>query len=209
MYGGGTIVTNEDVYKSYAGPIQRFFINKVAASSKVDDLLHTTFLRFFEKRLVQEIHEPLNYLYVIARNVLYEYWRQQKRSDLHDDVGEHSIASLGAGISTLLTNDERQRLILDSLRELRLDYQAVIEMQYWERLSYKEIAALLDEQPGTIGTWLRRGRAQLRRIVDGKLHGETEPVAPTGRKSDVEPDTPPAARRGPSHSIPLRTRGWS
>ena len=155
----------KEIYDLYAGKIHRLFSNKAAAANDIDDLLHTTFLRFYEKSAQEEIRTPLRYLYRIAHNVLYEYWRKRRRDNLHQEIGELSLADLGAGITTLISNDEERQRVLDALRHLRLDFQIVIELRYWERLSYQEIAELLDQNPRTIGVWLRRGRHQLHKLL--------------------------------------------
>lgn len=192
-------MTNEEVYDEYAPLIHRFFANKVGAGPHADDLMQSTFLRFFERRATAEIREPNRYLLRIARNVLYEYWRARKRADLHEDIGELSLAALGANMSTLLSQDEQQRLVLDSLRELRLNYQIVTELFYWERLSYQEIASLLDVNQTTIGTWLRRGRNKLKEIMERR---QQELEAGPRPSAGGEPD-------GADHDAPHRSNRYS
>lgn len=160
-------MTNEEIYDQCASSLERFFVNKVTLDQDVDDLLQKTFERFFAKRTEgREIHEPCAFLGGIAKNVLLEYWREKSRLERHEDIGEHSLVSLGSGISTLFTRNEDQQLVLNALREVKLNYQLVLELYYWENRSYQEIADILNISLGTAGTWLRRGREALRRVIE-------------------------------------------
>lgn len=186
-------MTNEDIYERYAQNIMRFFSNKAAAANDIDDLMHTTFLRYFERCQRDHIREPLRFLYRIAHHVLLEYWRKRKRGDLHDEIGELSLADLGAGITTLIARDQEKQRVLDALRTLRLDFQVAVELRYWEHLSYKEIAEVLDTNPATIGVWLRRGRKQLEKLLEVADHEQSDgDAAPVhfGETSQDDEDGP-------------------
>ncbi len=162
-------MTDEELYDQYHIAIERFFANKVATLQDVADLMHATFVRYFDKRRTVDIQHPDRYLFRIAKLVLFEYWRAKNRSNQHDEIGDHSVAAMGAGASTLLSERELHRIVLDSLRAVRLDYQIVLELHYWDDRSYAEIAALIDEGIPTIGTWMSRGRKALRKLVEAKL----------------------------------------
>lgn len=159
----GDIPLSEEtrIYDQYAAKIFRFFSNKVASPSDIDDLMQITFLRYFEKSRRELIHMPERYLYGIAQLVLLEYWRKRKRADLHDDVATLSLEQMGAGISTIMSQDEEHQRVLDALRSLRLEFQIVVELRYWERKSYQEIGEMLDVNPATVGVWLGRAKKQL------------------------------------------------
>lgn len=180
---------NKDVYDRYAQHIMRFFSNKAAAANDIDDLMHTTFLRYFERCKREHIRYPLRFLYRIAHNVLLEYWRKRKRADLHDEIGELSLADLGAGITTLIAQDQSKQRVLDSLRTLRLDFQIAVELRYWERLSYKEISEIVGANPATIGVWLRRSREQLKKLLNVPDHEDN--ANDNGSSTPREDGSPP------------------
>lgn len=162
------MLTNKEIYQRHAAAIERFFINKVSSDQDIEDLLQQTFERLFRQRaLGREVRDCRPFLIGIAKNVLFEYWRQRNRLDKQDDIGECSLFDLGSGISTLMKKSEEQQLVLEALRTIKIKYQMVLELFYWERLSYQRIAEILGVCEGTVGTWLRRGRDQLRRSLEG------------------------------------------
>lgn len=188
-------MTDEEVYSRCEVPVQRFFINKVHQDEDVEDLMHQVFLRFFEKRRNGfECEEPIPYLIGIAKNVYFEYLRTQNRSGLHEDLGEHSLIALGSGISTIMARAQNQQIVLAALRRIRIDYQMALELHYWEHMPYQEIAACLGVPSATIGTWLRRGREELRSIIEQGLAESGTPSEAAGR----------SRRRGPPKDDDLR-----
>jgi RNA polymerase sigma-70 factor, ECF subfamily len=174
-------MTKEQIYERCREAVERFFVNKVRRDEDVEDLMHETFCRFFTKLdggLVVE--DPIRYLIGIAKNVVHEYWRAH--ADV--DISELSIADMGCGIITIMTRVENQRRMLDALRKIRLDFQIVLELHYWEGMSYEAISASIGVPSGTVGTWVHRGTKALRKI----LESTTEPPGPEG--ADDEGSSP-------------------
>lgn len=195
---GGWNVTDEEIYERHSASVERFFINKVRKDDDVEDLMHQVFLRFFERqRTGAPCGEPIRFLIGIARNVLFEYWRAKDRSARHEDIGEHSLADLGCGIVTIMVRLQNQRIVLSALRRIRMDYQTVLELYYWERMSYEDIAASLNKPPATVGTWLSRGREELRKMILRMLE------EPGSGLDDGEPPD-----RGPPSDDPSALDGW-
>lgn len=62
--------------------------------------------------------------------------------------------------------------VLLQLLELPVKYRSVIHLFYYENYSINEIAQLLDKKPATIGTWLSRGRGQLKEKLIGGFDNE-------------------------------------
>ena len=56
--------------------------------------------------------------------------------------------------------------MLEAVGRLPPPYRVVIYLYYYEGYSAKEIARLLGANPATISTRLRRGRAQLKTLLE-------------------------------------------
>ena len=149
--------------RHYAG-VARFFRNKVGEAGT--DLIQRTFLACLEGR-ERFRHEASfrSYLFSIAYKVLCKHFRElrrdlQRREGPAVDFEEMSAYQLTSPLSEVAARQE-QRLLLEGLRRLPVDYQVVLELHYWEGLSAAELAEVLAIPIGTAKTRLRRGRELL------------------------------------------------
>jgi RNA polymerase sigma-70 factor (ECF subfamily) len=62
---------------------------------------------------------------------------------------------------------EEESEVLAAVLELPAKYRSVIHLFYYENYSMLEIGEILKKSPGTIGTWLSRGRKLLKTKLDG------------------------------------------
>ncbi len=67
---------------------------------------------------------------------------------------------------------EEESEVLAAVFELPVKYRSVIHLFYYENYSMQEISKLLRKSPGTIGTWLSRGRKLLKNKLDGGFDHE-------------------------------------
>ena len=107
-------------------------------------------------------HTPINRLQQIyerhgvhiARNTLYTHYRG--RSAEPPDFAVSSIAELAPSASSVLAAAGRQRTLLEALRSIPLQFQVVLELSFWERLTAAEIGEVVGAPEGTVRTRLRR-----------------------------------------------------
>ena len=57
--------------------------------------------------------------------------------------------------------------VMQAVLALPQNYRNVIHLHYYEGYSINEIAELLHKKPATVGTWLARGRAALKKSLKG------------------------------------------
>jgi RNA polymerase sigma-70 factor (ECF subfamily) len=125
-----------------------------------EDLLAEAFLvawRRFDERPVQA--EELFWLYGIAGRVLYNVMRSQRRS-LRLET-RLAIERESEGDVPRYTKEEVEDL-MDALGALSLDDVEIIQLAYWEKLSYREIGAALQCSENAAGIRLSRARQRLR-----------------------------------------------
>ncbi len=138
----------------------RFFRNKV--DSGVDDLVQATLLRCVEKRDEFRRHSSFRtYLFVIARNLLFDRIRRQRRSPEVLDFSQVSVRDLGTSPSLVAARNERKHALMLALQALPLDFQIVVELTYWEGLSAVEVGEVLGIPANTVRSRLVRARKQL------------------------------------------------
>ncbi len=106
------------------------------------------------------------YLLGVARNLLFNHFRSQRREAHALEVSELSAFELCPSLTSDLAARGEVRLLHDALRKLPLGMQIVIELHYWEGATTAEIAQVVDIPQGTVKTRLARARAALRQQIE-------------------------------------------
>ena len=147
----------EVLFERYYDAIARFFYNKVG--DRAGDLLQKTFLACVESLdRIRDDTRFRSYLFGIAHNLLRKHYRTRSRRGPEIDFEETSVHDLAPSPSKAIAAREEQRLLLEALRHIPLDYQVVIELFYWENATAAEIAEITGAPLGTVKTRIRRGR---------------------------------------------------
>ena len=156
----GDKAAGEALFERHFSSLFRFFRNKVG-DELAEDLTQTTFVACVDSReRFRRASSFRTYLFGIARNQLFLHFRRQRRDGAFafDTV---SVADLAAGPATIMRARAEQRLLAAALRRIPVDFQIAVELYYWEDLSTKEIAEILEIAEGTARSRLTRARAQL------------------------------------------------
>ncbi len=156
----------------------RFFRSKLGDDTQ--DLIQATFAGCLEAAPHFEVRASgfRAFLFRIARNRLYDELRRRGRLRSFDPASR-SLADLGMSPSSVAAHNQEARLLERALRTLPLDQQIALELFYWEDLSGREIASILDVSPHTVRSRLARAREELRKQVQ-RLAETPELGASTG-----------------------------
>lgn len=148
------------------------------------DLTQETFLQAFRNIAGFRGDADLKtWLYRIAVNQARNRWRWWKRRrrdrtvSLDAPATNGTDAPLSAGLGDEDAADpeqhvlarERERALQTALRSLSRAYREIIVLRDIEGLSYEEVALALEINVGTVKSRLSRGRAELRRRLEGSL----------------------------------------
>jgi len=149
----------DELFVRHFDSLYRFFARKVGG--EVEDLVQKTFLACVEGQdSFRQQSSFRTYLFAIARNLLYRYWRTRSRSG-EVDFTVKSLQDLGPTPSIAVKAKQEQRLLLEGLRRIPVDLQIALELHYWEGMSGPDIAIVLDIPEGTVRSRLRRAREVL------------------------------------------------
>ncbi len=106
------------------------------------------------------------WLYKIALHVYYNRARQLKLQVVPLNVSEDDIEDDWRGQPDMAFEDaERVRELESLLATLPEQYRAAVSLYYFEELSYREIAELLNQPMGTVKSNLHRGVRLLREAL--------------------------------------------
>lgn len=151
----------DELFRRHALGVLRFFRSKVPDAA--EDLTQRTLLACVEGRdRFRKAASFRTYLFGIARNQLLMHLRTKRAVEARFEPSSVSIVDTGAGPLHLAAKREEQRVVMEALRRVPIDFQITLELFYWEEMSLVEIAEVLGIAKGTVKSRLARGREMLR-----------------------------------------------
>lgn len=153
------------LFDRHFNTIYGFFRNKLG--DNVDDSVQQTFLACVTGRdRFRRESSFRTYLFGVAWKVFLREIAKRRHAAASIDPHVTSVHDLRPGLSTAYARHHEQRLLLEALRRLPIDYQSVIELYYFSGLRSREIAEIMEKPEATIRTWLARGQDRLRQEVE-------------------------------------------
>lgn len=153
----------ELVYNTYFDSIFKFLYRRSDNETLAAELTSNTFLRALENIGKYEYRGvPFSsWLYRIATNELYKYYRKKKRA-LVFSVEEERIKEV---IDDDLTENVEQLIewLKKFLNELKEEELAILELRFYEGLEFAEIAYVLEKKESAVKMRLYRSIEKLRR----------------------------------------------
>lgn len=143
-----------------------------------EDLVQDTYIKAYAS--FDQFQEGTNlraWLYRILNTTYYSSYRKAQRSPKIADtsgVEDWQLARAESHANTATMSAEMEALsrltdsrVLDAMNTLKDEYRYAVYLADVEDFSYKEISGILDIPVGTVMSRLSRGRAQLRKALQG------------------------------------------
>ena len=160
------------IFKVYYKPVFGYIFRRTGDFYMAADITSEAFLKAFIsiKNFSYKGISIKVWLYRIATNELNQYFRQKRKYDsLFDKVEpeerekfSHYLSLDREELESELQKHEQYLEVLKALKTLKLKYQEVIALKYFENKSNREIAEILDINEGTLKSLLSRGVGKLR-----------------------------------------------
>lgn len=160
---GGDRKAGNELLQRHFGAIHRFFANKV--DHEIEELAQDTFVRCVEAYERYEGRSSFRtFLFAVANNVLREWFRKKNRHQ-PIDFETQSVVDMGAGPSSILVGRREQRALLEALRRIPVEFQVVLELYYWERMSGLQLGEILEIPEPTAYSRVRRAKHLLKKSL--------------------------------------------
>lgn len=117
------------------------------------------------------------YAMKVTRKVIANYYRA-RRPTASLDALEESVRDHGVGPSTLLADQQDQRLLLEALRSISIDDQFILELHYWEKMTGPQLAQVFECGESAIRHRLRQAKLRIRAELQ-KIAEENRELADT------------------------------
>lgn len=152
-------------YTAYVTTIIREILKDKATAEDVEELVADTFIALWAtaERIDYIHYSSLKaYIGMIARNKVKDFLRMHKNInlELYDDV-----SIIDDGVEMKILQKEQQQYIKNLLKRLKPEDRKIFLLYYYQYRKIDEIASIMQMNPQTVKTRLRRGRKRFIAII--------------------------------------------
>ncbi len=158
----------------YWNEVYGFMLKRTEDETDAEDITIETFSKAFDKIATYNPAFQFNtWLIAIAKNVHVDMLRKRKSAwflDITDqeDRQAYNVADTSPSAEDKLITEQNLSRLLMCIKELKPQYQDVIQLRYFQELSYQEIADHLGEPLSNVKIKLLRAKKLLAEIIRNK-----------------------------------------
>ena len=164
---------NEKAFKvllnTYWSDVYRFQMSKTENEDEAEDITIKTFARAFDKiHLYNKSYNFKTWLISISKNIFIDHARKQRNDiiSINKKASEaYKISDESPSAEDQLINEQNLTELLGYIKQLKPHYQKVINLRYFQELSYKEISEQLDEPLNNVKIKLLRAKKILAELI--------------------------------------------
>lgn len=156
----------------YWNEVYAFMLQRTENETDAEDITIETFSKAFDKIATYNPEYQFNtWLIAIAKNVHIDLLRKKKSSlfiditDEEDDIA-YGIADDSPSAEDQIITEQNLNRLLQFIKQLKPAYQEVIQMRYFQEMSYQEIADDLNEPLNNVKIKLLRAKKLLAEIIE-------------------------------------------
>ena len=148
-----------------------FMLKRTENETDAEDITIETFSKAFDKIATYNPEYQFNtWLIAIAKNVHIDLLRKRKSSLFveisdEDDQQAYNIADTSPSAEDELITEQNLSRLLQYIKELKPHYQEIIQLRYFQELSYQEISEHLNEPLSNVKIKLLRAKKLLAEII--------------------------------------------
>jgi RNA polymerase sigma-70 factor (ECF subfamily) len=159
---------------SFWNYVYGFQLKRIKNENEAEDVTIRTFSKAFDRiATFDEKYKFETWLITISKNIHVDLVRKQNTTisfkttdDKHDKL--HEVADDSPSAEDELITEQNLAILLLYIKQLKPHYQQVINLRYFQELSYKEIAKELDEPINNVKVKLLRAKKLLAEIIKNK-----------------------------------------
>ncbi len=175
LAGDGSAYTR--LLNKYYDSIYYLLLRRVYSEVEAEDLAMETFGKAFNNLSQYTTDFAFStWLFKIASNNCIDYLRKKKAKtfpieagvDQVDSENIPQVASTGPNPEESIIREQKALMLLELIKKLKPRYARLVELRYYQELSYEEIAKELDLPLGTVKAQLFRARELLYPLIKYK-----------------------------------------
>jgi RNA polymerase sigma-70 factor (ECF subfamily) len=158
----------------YWNEVYGFMLKRTENETDAEDIAIETFSKAFDKITMYNPEFQFNtWLIAIAKNVHIDLLRKKKSSLFveitdEEDHQAYNVADSSPSAEDELITEQNLSQLLQYIKELKPHYQEVIQLRYFQEMSYQEISEQLNEPLSNVKIKLLRAKKLLAEIIKGQ-----------------------------------------
>lgn len=174
--GGGDDEALAELVRRYQQDVYRFCLHYLKNVEVAREMVQETFLRVYVARERFDVSKRFKpWMLCIARNLCLNEIKRKKTVQMEtlEEYASSSRAESGDllrstadGPLEILQTAERRQVLLRALDDLPEEAREIVVLRYFEKLSAREIADIVESTEGAIRTRLHRILKQLREVFE-------------------------------------------
>ena len=158
----------------YWNEVYGFMLKRTENETNAEDITIETFSKAFDKIASYNSEFQFNtWLIAIAKNVYIDLLRKKKSSlfvEITDEQDQqaYNIADTTPSAEDELITEQNLSRLLQFIKELKPHYQEVIQLRYFQEMSYQEISSKIGEPLSNVKIKLLRAKKLLAEIIQNK-----------------------------------------
>ena len=151
-----------------------FQLKRTQNEYDAEDVTIQTFSRAFDKiETFDPSYSFKTWLFTISKNIHVDLLRKKNtsirgRTTNEEDSKVYSIADDSPSIEDSLITEQNLAQLLRDIKKLKPHYQEVINLRYFQEMSYKEISRNLNEPMSNVKVKLLRAKKLLAQIIQSR-----------------------------------------
>jgi len=150
-----------------------FQLKRTQNENDAEDITIQTFSKAFDKiETFDENYKFKTWLLTISKNIHIDLLRKEKNSITQvlskDDREAFQILDESPSAEDELITEQHLAKLLRDIKKLKPNYQEIINLRYFQELSYKEISKVLNEPINNVKVKLLRAKKLLAEIIREK-----------------------------------------
>lgn len=148
-------------------------LKRIQNENDAEDITIQTFSKAFDRiETFDDSYKFKTWLITISKNIHIDLLRKEKNSISqvmsNDDKSVYQILDESPTPEDKLITDQHLAKLLRDIKKLKPHYQEIINMRYFQELSYKEISIQLKEPINNVKVKLLRAKKLLAEIIQSK-----------------------------------------
>ena len=151
-----------------------------------EDILQETFIAFHKKMDVVSDEFYVSYLFRTAHNKALNFIKVRKKKDnFSSNYSDMEQIPDSENSQPAEEKNPNNKIIRKAISKLSEKYALLLEMQFYRKMSYKEIALALDITDGAVDSRLVRAKKKLKKIISQEMN-EPAVLKNKGEKNERE-----------------------